>query len=214
VAIANSFGRGIVSTLNLLLWLAFLIVLVIAFTPLTAYMLKPLGVREDIRKADVIVVFSGGIDKGRYLSLVSSQRMVRGAQLYFEGRAKKILFSGGISKKNGVAEAPVMAQEARRLNIPAEDILVEKRSQSTHEKVVEVKKMTEALRWKSILLVTSYSQMKRSLMAFEDAGFKVYPAPADPYEKYADGPLERLGLFNELIHEYVGVIYYKIRGWM
>ena len=82
-----------------------------------------------------------------------------------------------------------MAQEAKRLNVPAGDILVEKRSQSTHEKVVEVKKMTEALRWKSLILVTSYSQMKRSLMAFEDAGFKVYPAPADPYEKYADGPL-------------------------
>jgi uncharacterized SAM-binding protein YcdF (DUF218 family) len=198
----------------LILWLAFLIILVIAFTPLTGYMVKPLEVKEDIRKADVIVVLSGGIDKGRYLSLASSQRMVRGAQLYFEGRAKKILFSGGIPPKNGVAEAAVMAQEAKRLNIPAEDILVEKRSQSTHEKVVEVKKMTEALRWKSLILVTSYSKMKRSLMAFEYAGFKVYPAPADPHEKYADGPLERISLFRELIHEYVGIIYYKIRRWI
>ena len=83
MAIGKSFGRRIFSTLNLILWLVFLIVLVIAFTPLTAYMLKPLRVIEDIRKADVIVVLSGGIDKGRYLSLVSSQRMIRGAQLYF-----------------------------------------------------------------------------------------------------------------------------------
>ena len=214
MAVGRSFGRRIVSTLNLILWLAFLIILVIAFTPLTGYMVKPLEVKEDIRKADVIVVLSGGIDKGRYLSLASSQRMVRGAQLYFEGRAKKILFSGGIPPKNGVAEAAVMAQEAKRLNIPAEDILVEKRSQSTHEKVVEVKKMTEALRWKSLILVTSYSKMKRSLMAFEYAGFKVYPAPADHHEKYADGPLERISLFRELIHEYVGIIYYKIRRWI
>ena len=214
MAIGRSFGRRIVSILNLILWLAFLIVLVIAFTPLTGYMVKPLEVKEDIRKAEVIVVLSGGIDKGRYLSPVSSQRMVRGVQLYFEGRAKKILFSGGDPKKNGVAEAAVMAQEAKRLNIPAEDILVERRSQSTHEKVVEVKKITEALRWKSLILVTSYSKMKRSLMAFEYAGFKVYPAPADPHEKYADGPLERLSLFRELIHEYVGIVYYKIRGWI
>ena len=214
MAVGRSFGRRIVSTLNLILWLAFLIILVIAFTPLTGYMVKPLEVKEDIRKADVIVVLSGGIDKGRYLSLASSQLMVRGAQLYFEGRAKKILFSGVIPPKNGVAEAAVMAQEAKRLNIPAEDILVEKRSQSTHEKVVEVKKMTEALRWKSLILVTSYSKMKRSLMAFEYAGFKVYPAPADPHEKYADGPLERISLFRELIHEYVGIIYYKIRRWI
>jgi hypothetical protein len=51
-------------------------------------------------------------------------------------------------------------------------------------------------------------------MAFEYAGFKVYPAPADPHEKYADGPLERISLFRELIHEYVGIIYYKIRRWI
>jgi uncharacterized SAM-binding protein YcdF (DUF218 family) len=140
--------------------------------------------------------------------------MVRGAQLYFEGRAKKILFSGGIPQKNVVAEAAVMAQEARRLNIPAEDILVEKRSQSTHEKAVEVKKITEPLRWKSLILVTSYSKMKRSLMAFEYAGFKVYPAPADPTEKYLVDPLGRLGLFKELIYEYAGIIYYKFRGWV
>ena len=214
MAIGRFFGRRIVSILNLILWLAFLILLVIAFTPLTGYIVKPLEVKEDIRKAEVIVVLSGGIDKGRYLSPVSSQRMVRGVQLYFEGRAKKILFSGGIPPKNVVAEAAVMAQEAKRLNIPAEDILVERRSQSTHEKVVEVKKITQALRWKSLILVTSYSKMKRSLMAFEYAGFKVYPAPADPYEKYADGPLERLSLFRELIHEYVGIIYYKVRGWI
>ena len=100
------------------------------------------------------------------------------------------------------------------MNIPAEDILVERRSQSTHEKVVEVKKITEAQRWKSLILVTSCCRMKRSLMAFEYAGFKVYPAPADPYEKYADGPLERLSVFTALIHEYGGVVYYKIRGWI
>ena len=212
MAVGRSYGRGIISTLNFILWLAFLVVLVIAFTPLTRYMLKPLEVKEDVRKADVILVLCGGIDKGRYLSLISSQRMVRGAQLYFEGKAKKILFSGGIPSKNGVAEAAVMAQEAKRLNIPAEDILVERRSQSTFEKVVEVKKITGALRWRSLILVTSCCQMKRSLMAFEYAGFKVYPAPADPYERYADGPLERLSLFAELIHEYGGIIYYKIKG--
>ena len=55
--------------------------------------------------------------------------------------------------------------------------------------------------------------MKRSLMAFEDAGFKVYPAPADPYEKYPDGPGSVSALFG-LISEYVGIPYYKIRGWI
>jgi uncharacterized SAM-binding protein YcdF (DUF218 family) len=211
VAKDRSFVGRIVFILNWILWLAFLLLLVITLTPLTGYMLKPLMVKEDIRKADVIVVLSGGIDQGRYLSLVSNQRMVRGAQLYFEGRAKKILFSGGIPKEIGVAEATVMAQEAKRLNIPAEDIFLETRSQDAYGQVEEIKKIAGPLHWKTLLLVTSYSSMKRSLMIFEYAGFKVFPAPADPYEKYVDDPLGRPSLFKQLIHEYWGILYHKIR---
>jgi len=177
-------------------------------------MLKPLLVKEDIRKADVIVVLGGGIDEGRYLSLVSSHRLLRGTQLYFEGKAKKILLSGGDPGKAGVAEAMVMAQEARRLNIPEQDIIIEKHSNRTHEQAGEIKKIAKSQRWENLLLVTSYSHMKRSLMAFERAGFKVYPAPADPYEKYVDDPIGRLRLFKLIIYEYGGIVYYKIRGWI
>jgi uncharacterized SAM-binding protein YcdF (DUF218 family) len=214
VAREKTWSRRFFSVLNLILWLAFFIALAIAYTPLTGYMVKPLTIQEDIRKADVIVVLGGGVDEGRYLNLVSSHRLLRGAQLYFEGRANKILFSGGDPKKVGVAEATVMAQEARRLNISAADMIVEKRSHRTHEQAEEIKKISEPQRWKNILLVTSFSHMKRSLMAFERAGFKVYPAPADPYEKYTNDPLGRLRLFNVLLREYGGIIYYKIRGWV
>ena len=210
----KSWGQRIFFPLNLLLWLALVVVLAISFTPLTSYMMEPLTVKEDLRQADVIVVLAGGVDNGRYLTLASSHRMVRGAQLYFAGKAKKILLSGGDPGKVGVAEALVMAQEIKKLNIPAEDIVVEKRSTRTHEQAVEIKKIAGPLRWKSLILVTSASHMKRSLMAFENAGFKVYPASADPYEKYVDGPLDRLRLFQRLAHEYIGIVYYKIRGWI
>ena len=211
-------GRSLIGkvffTLHLSLWLALLLVVVIAYTPLTLYMLKPLTVHEEIKNADLILVLGGGVDKGRYLTLVSSHRLVKGVQLYFEERANKILFSGGIPGKVNVPEAAVMAQEARRLKIPAGDILLEKKSRNTHEQAVEVKKMADSLQLKSILLVTSFSHMKRALMAFENLGFKIYPAPADPYERYTDDPLGRICLFPKLIHEYGGMVYYKIRGWI
>jgi len=214
VAKENSLGRRIIFILNLILWLTFLIVLAIAYTPVTRHMMKPFTVKEDIRKADVIVVLGGGIDKGHYLNFRSTQRLVRGAQLYFAGQAKKIIFAGGDPAKVGVAEATVMVQEARRLNIPADDIIAEKHSNHTYEQVVAIKKIAEKQRWKSIILVTSYIHLKRSLLAFEQAGFKVYPAPADPYEKYTDDPLDRLKLFQHLFHEYGGIIYYRIKGWI
>lgn len=211
-------GRSLIGKiffiLHLLLWLALSLVVVIAYTPLTLYMLRPLTVHEEIKNADLILVLGGGIDKGRYLTLVSSHRLVRGAQLYFDGRANKILVSGGIPGKVNVPEAAVMAQEARRLKIPAGDILLEKKSRNTHEQAVEVKKIADSLQMKTILLVTSFSHMKRSLMAFENLGFKIYPAPADPYERYTDDPMGRLCLFPKLVREYGGMVYYKIRGWI
>jgi uncharacterized SAM-binding protein YcdF (DUF218 family) len=214
MAKSRSWGRKLLFSLHLILWLSLLVTLAIAYTPVTRYLLGPLTVSEEVREADLIVVLGGGVNQGRYLSLVSSHRMVRGVQLYFDGKAKKILFSGGIMGQATVSEAAVMAQEARRLRVPAEAIIQEKKAKNTHEQAVEVKKIADSLQAKSILLVTSFSHMKRSLMAFEHADFKVYPASADPNEKYADSALSRLGLFPRLLHEYGGIVYYKMKGWI
>ena len=207
-------GRRLLSFTSLVLWIALFLVLTIAFTPLTQFMLRPLTIQEEIKDADLVVVLGGGVDQGRYLTLVSSHRMVRGIQLYFEGRAKKILFSGGIAGRATVSEASVMNQEARRLRVPPEDVLLEKKSKNTHDQAIEVKKIAEPLQINSVLLVTSFSHMKRALMAFEQLGFRVYPAFADPHERYTDDPLGRLSLFPKLVHEYGGIVYYKVRGWI
>jgi uncharacterized SAM-binding protein YcdF (DUF218 family) len=211
-------GRVIVRKIfffcSLLLWLAFLLTLAVIFAPLTGYLLKPLAVAPEVRKADAIVVLAGGIDRGRYLTLPSAHRLLRGAQLYQDGWAKKIIFCGGPPEKIGPAQATVMGQEARRLRIPPEDILLERVSRHTREQGKEVKKIAEPQQWKGLILVTSSLRMKRALMVFERAGFKVYPAPADPVELFTDDALGRLGLFRGLIEEYAAIVYYKFRGWI
>ena len=214
MAKGRSFWRRFLFWANLALWVSFLGFLVVAFTPVTAYLLKALAMKEEIRHADAIVVLGGGVNRGRYLTLSSSHRLVRGVQLYHEGKAQKIIFSGGVSPNTGVAEGAVLAQEARRMLVPSENIIIEKNSRRTYEQAVETKKITDPLRWKSIVLVTSYPHMKRAVLCFEQAGFKVYPAPADPVERYAAGPLERLDLFGRILHEYGAMIYYRIKGWI
>jgi len=214
MAKGRSFWRRFLFWANLALWVSFLGFLVVAFTPVTAYLLKALAMKEEIRHADAIVVLGGGVNRGRYLTLSSSHRLVRGVQLYHEGRAQKIIFSGGVSPNTGVAEGAVLAQEARRMLVPSENIIIEKNSRRTYEQAVETKKITDPLRWKSIILVTSYPHMKRAVLCFEQAGFKVYPAPADPLERYATGPIERLDLFGKILHEYGAIIYYRSKGWI
>ena len=100
------------------------------------------------------------------------------------------------------------------MQIPSENILIEKNSRRTHEQAMETKKIADPLRWKSLILVTSFSHMKRAVLCFEQAGFKVYPAAADPLERYATGPIERLDLFGKILHEYGAMVYYRIKGWI
>ncbi len=199
---------------NLLLWLIFLLILLICFTPLNEYLLRPLKIAEDLQQAEVIVVMGGGIDRGRFLTWPSSQRLLRGAQLYFAGWAPKILFVGGDPSKLGIPEALVLAQEARKLKIPEQDILLEKNAAHTHEQVLEIKEMAAKNKWQNLIIVTSYINMKRTLLAFENLGCKVYPAPAYPYEKYARNSLVRLQVFTQLVREYAAIVYYKARGWI
>ena len=210
----KSFSRKIGFGIHFLLWLAFLFTLVVVFTPLTQYMLRPFQVEEDLRQADFIVVIPGGIDSGSYLKHDSARRLMRGVQLYYAGWSSKIYFSGGCSPKSKITEATVMAQEARRLKVPSEDILLDKQSCRLIEQARKCKKITRSLGGESILLVTSYLQMKRTLLVFENLGFKVYPASADPSEKYVEDPLGRLALFPKVLQEYTNLIYYKIRGWV
>ncbi len=199
---------------NLLLWLLLLLILLICFTPLNEYMLRPLKTVEALQRAEVIVVMGGGIDRGRFLTCPSTQRLLRGVQLYFAGWAPQILFVGGDPAKLGIPEALVLAQEARKLKIPEQHILVEKNATHTHAQVLEIKKMAAKNKWQNLIIVTSYIHMKRTLLAFENLGCKVYPAPAYPYEKYAHNALVRLQVFTQLIKEYAAIVYYKARGWI
>jgi uncharacterized SAM-binding protein YcdF (DUF218 family) len=214
MAKARPFFERVFLGINLVLWLIFLLILLISFTPLNDYMLRPLHIAEEVRQADAIVVLGGGIDRGRFLSPQSAQRLLRGAQLYYGGWAPKILFAGGDTAQVGIPEALIFAQEARKLKILERDILVEKNAIDTREQVLEVKKIADKNKWQNLLIVTSYIQMKRALLALENLGLKVYAAPADPYEKYAHNALVRLQVFGQIVREYGAIIYYKVRGWI
>ena len=64
-------------------------------------------------------------------------RLPKAIELYQQGRASKILFSGGVKwDGNFLTEAEVLRKEAIALGIPEEDILVEDKSLHTVENVL------------------------------------------------------------------------------
>ncbi|MGE7837704.1 YdcF family protein [Viridibacillus arvi] len=126
---------------------------------LTDFLFKNL--EDDNEMGDVIFVPGS--------SKAVAYRLPEAIQLYNEGRAKKILFSGGVIWGNtNLNEAQLLKQRAIELGIPEEDILTEDLSLHTKENVLAslliLDRAFELHNIKRILVVTTRYHMRRTLL--------------------------------------------------
>ncbi|MEO0807272.1 MAG: YdcF family protein [Cyanobacteria bacterium J06643_4] len=186
--------------------------------------------------ADAILVLGGGTAPQlapRPWVEVSEQgdRILYGSRLYTQGRAPKLVLSGGrVSWRggSGSSEAEDMKQIALAMNVPAEDILLEGDSLNTRQNAVNTKAILESESIETVLLVTSALHMPRSVAIFKKLGIDVIPAPTDyfsPTENQGDVTIEGRILsllpdagatysFTRALKEYVGFVIYRLRGWV
>ena len=114
----KSYKKTFLTTGVGLLFLMFLL----GFTELPWILSKPLLIKENIKKAPVIVVLYSGYGKiiRNGLDNYSLERVQKALQLWRGGFASHILFSGGGAdrREDGSAGAKKMAREAMRYHIP------------------------------------------------------------------------------------------------
>ena len=133
---------------------------------------------------DAIVVLGAGVlEPGTLrptadLSSASKNRTTCGVELYDQGLAPKLLFTGGNGHafKETTKDAPEMKRWAERLGVSRDAMLIEDQSRSTYENAIETKRL---LGTASILLVTSASHLPRATALFAKQGFHVTPVPCD-----------------------------------
>ncbi|MCS7246635.1 MAG: YdcF family protein [Anaerolineales bacterium] len=142
---------------------------------------------ESVPEVEVMVVLGGGTLAAappRVMPEVNGagDRLLYAARLYHEGKAAKILLSGGAiewytpSSPNPAAE---MASLLQWMGVPEEALILEGHSQNTLQNAQFSKAILEKMGVHRILLVTSAMHMPRSVRAFERQGFEVIPAPTD-----------------------------------
>lgn len=111
---------------------------------------------ETLQKADIIIVLSGD-DEG--------QRLRHACHLYRKGYAKRILLSGGTNlwEETGI---DLMEKYLFQLGIPREDVLSERRSESTVENALFSKHLMETKGLNSAIVVTSPNHTRRVSIIF------------------------------------------------
>jgi uncharacterized SAM-binding protein YcdF (DUF218 family) len=155
------------------------------------------------------------------LSLPGAARVLEAARVFRVLGQPFIVSSGGApGGRHMIAESEVMKGALVELGVPAEKILLESESAVTRDEAVVTARMLRELGITTCILVTTDVHMPRALGTFRHEGLQVVPAIAlSPYA-FQDWPRswlptpEGLKFSQEVVHEYVGLAWYALRGWL
>jgi uncharacterized SAM-binding protein YcdF (DUF218 family) len=96
-------------------------------------------------------------------------RAQKAAQLYLQGEANKILFSGGFNSRKDISEARFMSELAMKAGVPSKDIILEEQSTRTLENADLSKGIIDREGFSSLIVVTSPWHIRRAKFLFEKA---------------------------------------------
>lgn len=190
---------------------------------------------DPVPNADAILVLSGGIharSAPRPTVEVSEagDRVLYGAELFRRGHAPQIVSTGDVGPGTigRRPEAEDMADLMVMVGVPRSAIVLETKARNTHDHAVNLCPMFAERQIRRVLLVTSAIHMRRSLGVFRHScpAVEYIPAPTDfraiqrvpaPWYRVVAGfiptPYNMVD-FTDATHEYLGMLYYRLRGWL
>jgi uncharacterized SAM-binding protein YcdF (DUF218 family) len=185
---------------------------------------------EPLGRVDGIIVLGGSVNpaqsaaRGGAPSIKAAADRLTGMMILARRFPDaKVVFTGGSGDPlhPELREAPMVRRLLQALGSELDGrILFEEDSRNTHENAVFSLALARPRPGEVWLLVTSAAHMPRSVGVFRAAGWPVVPYPVD----YATGgsrrtwlqhldPQHSLGTLNLVMHEVVGLLYYRLRGW-
>jgi uncharacterized SAM-binding protein YcdF (DUF218 family) len=153
-----------------------------------------------------------------------ANRFTNTLELYFSGKIKKILITGGSGRLLEVEE-PKEAVETKsfllKLGVPESDIIIEPKSRNTYENAAFTKALLEerGLLDKRLLLITSAWHMPRAQDCFEAVGVEATPFSVDFLSEERQASPDKVFLPNArvfylwelILKEWVGILAYQIK---
>lgn len=115
-------------------------------------------INQDCQSADAIVAISGGDTHARTQEAI---------ELYKNGWAPLLIFSGAAQDKSGPSNALAMKEQAHSQGVPDTAILLEETSVNTQENAAHTQALVAQYQLKKIILVTSAYHQRRAALEFQ-----------------------------------------------
>jgi len=151
-------------------------------------------------------------------------RLTNALELYFSGKIKKILLSGGSGRllQDGPSEAELVFALLERWGVPESDIILEPDSKNTWENAEFTNNIIQTRHpGASCLLITSAWHLPRAQACFQKAGLNATPFAVDYISEANRWDFDlllmpdKLGLYKWelLIKEWIGLLAYQMQGY-
>jgi uncharacterized SAM-binding protein YcdF (DUF218 family) len=191
---------------------------------------KPLQRFDSVTPGSEAIVVLGGmaaLEKGsqRVVFSSSGDRLIQALELFSEGKAKRIVISGGAGNLLGEQkpESELVKEYLKRIGYADSLLFAETQSKNTAQNAEYTAILFSRNNWpKNIVLVTSAFHLYRATLCFEKQGFQVTGYGTDPLMpteriSVADALLpnaDALSRWNLLIKEWVGILTYQLMGYI
>jgi uncharacterized SAM-binding protein YcdF (DUF218 family) len=190
----------------------------------------PMITLEDSTTYDAGIVLGGGmvtIDRpmDRLIFQDNTDRVLQAVELYKKGRIQRILLSSGSGSMifSDIYEGALLRRFLIDTGIPDSVILVDSTSRNTHENAINsVQLLNDSLPNGKYLLITSAMHMYRAQACFSKLGCETTAFPVS--KKTGDRrwdlgfllvpEVENLRQWEKLLHEWVGILMYKMNGYI
>ncbi len=126
--------------------------------------------------ADAAVVL-GAAAWGPKPSPVFAARLDHAADMYLDGRVKKIIVTGGVGRLGGPSEAEVGKRYLARHGVDAVDVIEENQSRRTFDNLLNAERLMEEANLDNCMVVSDPLHMKRSIVMAKVLGIKAESSP-------------------------------------
>jgi uncharacterized SAM-binding protein YcdF (DUF218 family) len=155
------------------------------------------------------------------LTLGGAARVLEAARVFHLLGGRWVVSSGGPPEgRDMMPESEIMRGALLELGVPDSMILLESESKTTREEAMLTAEILRQRGITSCIVVTSDTHMRRALATFRRAGLNAVPAiAANPVSVTRSTSTwvptqQALEFSQEVVHEYVGLAWYRIRGWL